>query len=87
LAGLVLGGGDVRAGHISPILTVVWGALLFDEVLTPGLFLGGVLTLGGVSWAGRRLGQTADRETEVARTVRGDASHKSRVPWEIAEAN
>ncbi len=39
--------------NVSPILTVVWGAWLFDEALTPSLLLGGLLTLGGVFWTGR----------------------------------
>jgi drug/metabolite transporter (DMT)-like permease len=35
----------------SPFLTVVWGIWLFGELLTPGLVLGGILTLGGIYWA------------------------------------
>ena len=37
----------------SPILTVVWGVWLFEELLTPALLIGGALTLGGIYWAGR----------------------------------
>jgi len=39
--------------NASPILTIVWGIWLFDEVLTPALVVGGVLTLGGMYWACR----------------------------------
>ena len=37
----------------SPFLTVVWGVWLFSELLTPELFVGGALTLGGIYWASR----------------------------------
>jgi drug/metabolite transporter (DMT)-like permease len=37
----------------SPMLTVVWGIVLFGEALTPTLLLGGALTLGGIYWASR----------------------------------
>jgi drug/metabolite transporter (DMT)-like permease len=37
----------------SPMLTIVWGIWLFDEVLTLALILGGALTLGGMYWASR----------------------------------
>jgi drug/metabolite transporter (DMT)-like permease len=39
--------------NISPILTIVWGIWLFDEILTLVLILGGALTLGGTYWASR----------------------------------
>ncbi len=39
--------------NVSPILTVVWGALLFAEAMSPSLILGGTLTLAGVIWTGR----------------------------------
>ena len=37
----------------SPILTIIWGIWLFDEVLTVALIAGGALTLGGMYWASR----------------------------------
>jgi drug/metabolite transporter (DMT)-like permease len=38
--------------NISPILTVLWGAWLFGEAITPSLVIGGTLTLAGVAWTG-----------------------------------
>jgi drug/metabolite transporter (DMT)-like permease len=38
--------------NISPILTVLWGAWLFGEAITPSLVIGGTLTLAGVCWTG-----------------------------------
>ncbi len=40
-------------GNASPVLTVLWGILLFGESVTPELLLGGALTLGGILGAGR----------------------------------
>jgi drug/metabolite transporter (DMT)-like permease len=40
-------------GNAAPVLTVGWGVWLFGEAVTPALALGGVLTLGGLLWAGR----------------------------------
>jgi drug/metabolite transporter (DMT)-like permease len=39
--------------NVSPILTVIWGAWLFGEALTPSLVVGGALTLAGVLWTSR----------------------------------
>ncbi|MHB1561266.1 MAG: DMT family transporter [Isosphaeraceae bacterium] len=39
--------------NISPVLTVVWGAWLFGEVVTASLLVGGTLTLAGVFWTAR----------------------------------
>jgi drug/metabolite transporter (DMT)-like permease len=39
--------------NASPLLTVIWGVLLFDEVLSPALIIGGLLTLGGIFWTTR----------------------------------
>jgi len=39
--------------NIAPVLTVVWGVWFFDEPLSPGLIVGGLLTLGGVIWTSR----------------------------------
>jgi drug/metabolite transporter (DMT)-like permease len=39
--------------NASPLLTVVWGIVLFDEILSPALLLGGGLTLGGIFWTTR----------------------------------
>lgn len=41
-------------GNLAPVLTVIWSILLLGESLTPGLVLGGGLTLGGVYWANRQ---------------------------------
>jgi drug/metabolite transporter (DMT)-like permease len=37
----------------APILTIVWGIWLFDEVLTLALIVGSALTFGGMYWASR----------------------------------
>ena len=39
-------------GNVAPLLTVVWGAWLFGESVTPALAVGGALTLGGLVWTG-----------------------------------
>jgi drug/metabolite transporter (DMT)-like permease len=39
--------------NASPALTVVWGAWLFGELVTPALAVGGTLALGGIYWASR----------------------------------
>jgi drug/metabolite transporter (DMT)-like permease len=36
--------------NVSPILTVIWGMLLFGETLTATLVGGGIMTLAGVYW-------------------------------------
>lgn len=38
--------------NVSPVLTVVWGAWLFNESITASLVVGGALTLAGVFWTG-----------------------------------
>jgi drug/metabolite transporter (DMT)-like permease len=38
--------------NVSPVLTVVWGAWLFGESISPSLVVGGALTLAGVFWTG-----------------------------------
>jgi drug/metabolite transporter (DMT)-like permease len=38
--------------NVAPILTVAWGAWLFDEAITASLLAGGALTLAGVFWTG-----------------------------------
>ncbi|MEJ7637124.1 MAG: DMT family transporter, partial [Singulisphaera sp.] len=40
-------------GNIAPLLTIVWGAWLFHEPITPALVVGGVLTLSGILWTSR----------------------------------
>jgi drug/metabolite transporter (DMT)-like permease len=40
-------------GNAAPVLTVFWGIWLLDEPITPTLAVGGLLTLGGILWAGR----------------------------------
>ena len=40
-------------GNIAPLLTIVWGAWLFHEPITPALVVGGALTLGGILWTSR----------------------------------
>jgi drug/metabolite transporter (DMT)-like permease len=49
----------------SPVLTIVWGMWLFEELLTPALIAGGALTLGGIYWASR-----AKRAAPEPRTFR-----------------
>jgi drug/metabolite transporter (DMT)-like permease len=41
------------ANNAAPLLTVLWGAWLLGESVTPAVVLGGVLTLSGVVWANR----------------------------------
>ncbi len=60
--------------NASPILTVVWGMLLFGEVLTPTLVAGGAMTLGGIYWACRqrsaaRRAGAVRREADIRRSV------------------
>jgi drug/metabolite transporter (DMT)-like permease len=49
----------------SPMLTIIWGMWLFEELLTPALIAGGALTLGGIYWASR-----AKRPAQEPRTFR-----------------
>ena len=49
-------------GNVSPLLTVVWGYLLFDERITPIAVVGGTLVLGGIVWANRPTRQVAPAE-------------------------
>ena len=49
-------------GNVSPLLTVVWGYLLFDERIAPIAVVGGTLVLGGIVWA-NRLARPAVPET------------------------
>ena len=39
--------------NVSPLLTVVWGSLLFGESITTSLIVGGALTIAGVFWTGQ----------------------------------
>jgi O-acetylserine/cysteine efflux transporter len=57
--------------NVSPILTVIWGAWLFGEALTPSLVVGGALTLAGVFWTSRsRSPSVGDRWSVVKRSTR-----------------
>ncbi len=40
-------------GNIAPVLTIVWGYLLFGERLSPIAAVGGVLVLAGIAWSSR----------------------------------
>jgi drug/metabolite transporter (DMT)-like permease len=40
-------------GNIAPLLTVVWGYLLFDERISPVAAAGGSLVLAGIAWSSR----------------------------------
>ena len=40
-------------GNVAPILTVLWGCLLFGERLSPVVAAGGGLVLAGIAWASR----------------------------------
>ena len=53
-------------GNIAPLLTIVWGAWLFREPITPALIVGGVLTLGGILWTSR---PEPDREARRSRPL------------------
>jgi drug/metabolite transporter (DMT)-like permease len=39
--------------NAAPLLTVLWGVWLLGESITPGLAVGGALTLGGILWTSR----------------------------------
>lgn len=39
--------------NAGPLLTVLWGVWLLGESITPGLAVGGALTLGGILWTSR----------------------------------
>ncbi len=58
--------------NVSPILTVIWGALLFGEALTPSLIVGGALTLAGVFWTGRS--SVGGGQRSALRKNQGEAS-------------
>ncbi len=57
----------------SPVLTVVWGIWLLDEVLTLPLIIGGALTLGGIYWASRPKPGAASLHGAHARQAGRDA--------------
>lgn len=40
-------------GNVAPLLTVLWGYLLFDERISPIAGLGGALVLVGIAWSSR----------------------------------
>ena len=40
-------------GNVSPLLTVFWGYLLFDERIAPVAIVGGTLVMAGILWASR----------------------------------
>jgi drug/metabolite transporter (DMT)-like permease len=40
-------------GNVAPLLTVVWGYLLFDERISPIAAIGGGLVMVGIGWASR----------------------------------
>jgi drug/metabolite transporter (DMT)-like permease len=41
-------------GYVAPLVGVTAGALLLDEVITPAIAIGGLLTLTGVVLVGRK---------------------------------
>src|SRR5262249_25251792 len=51
--------------NVAPVLTVLWGAWLFGEAITPSLVLGGGLALTGVVWTSRRSRPPAEAEAEA----------------------
>jgi drug/metabolite transporter (DMT)-like permease len=65
--------------NVSPILTVVWGAWLFGEAMTPSLILGGTLTLAGVIWTGRSRPRRVRSVGPMVRTRKLDAPQLLRV--------
>jgi drug/metabolite transporter (DMT)-like permease len=58
--------------NLSPVLTVVWGAWLFGEAVTPSLIVGGTLTLAGVFWAAR----SRPQPSPAAVTLRTNPDHR-----------
>jgi drug/metabolite transporter (DMT)-like permease len=40
-------------GNVAPLLTIVWGYLLFDERISPIAAAGGTLVLAGIAWSSR----------------------------------
>jgi drug/metabolite transporter (DMT)-like permease len=52
--------------NASPLLTVIWGLWLFDELLTPALVVGGALTLGGLFWTSRQRRGSRPRHPDSA---------------------
>jgi drug/metabolite transporter (DMT)-like permease len=40
-------------GNVAPLLTVLWGCLLFDERISPIAGVGGTLVLLGIAWSSR----------------------------------
>jgi drug/metabolite transporter (DMT)-like permease len=61
--------------NASPLLTVIWGVWLFDEVVTPALVVGAALTLGGIFWTSRQ------RRSDRARAPEhGNGRHPTLLP-------
>jgi drug/metabolite transporter (DMT)-like permease len=62
-------------GNIAPLLTILWGYLLFDERVSPIAAIGGALVLVGIARSGRTVPRVAPvppivaRVPEVARAV------------------
>lgn len=52
-------------GNISPLLTVLWGCLLFGERVAPIAAVGGALVVVGILWAGRPARKPAPRPRPV----------------------
>ena len=51
-------------GNVSPLLTVVWGYLLFGERIAPIAAVGGGLVLAGILWASRPIRKLAPEMVE-----------------------
>jgi len=62
--------------NVSPILTVLWGAWLFGEAITPSLVIGGTLTLAGVLWTG----MSRPQPSATAHRPRPASDHRMREP-------
>ena len=54
-------------GNVAPLLTVVWGYLLFDERISPVAAVGGGLVLAGIAWSSRTARKPSAIDGPVAR--------------------
>ena len=61
-------------GNVSPLLTVLWGYLLFDERIAPIAVVGGALVMAGILWASRPSRRPVLAPGRPTRTLRAEAA-------------
>ena len=58
-------------GNVAPLLTVLWGYLLFDERISPVAAVGGALVLAGIAWSSRPIRKPAVEAAVLVPEVAG----------------